>query len=517
MRWLAATVFVATFLVRLLSVTGFPNDHYLYLAPAQQMLAGEWPSRDFVDPGTPLMYVVSAAARLIVDAPLLAEALVVAAAYALAAALTLSAAFQVSGSLIIATAIAFGQVAMFPRSYHYPKLLVYAVGILAIWHYLRSPTLRRAALVAGCVVAGFLFRHDHGVYLGGAAVLAALLTDGDRGLKARRAAVMGGLIVLGTLPYATYVASTSGLTYHLASGLEYSTSEAERTFVGLPRIDPATRFAPANVYAALFYLFHVLAVIALALAASRRHAAMTVVAALGIALNVSMLRDPLDARLPDVAVTTCILGAWLIAEAWRLRGWKRLAGTAVVVALSALAALGVETVGRPREHLDRAGLLLPMVRWPAVARERLAELRAPFAPRQFPSDVIESLVPLFEYVGRCTTPAHRLVVAGNAPEIYVYARRLFAGGQPMFRRGFFTTPRDEERVVRALRQNDVPLAIVLPDADFDVIPHVTEELQRGFVPIAELSIEGHGTGTLRMNRRVTPAGVDAMTGWPCFL
>ena len=61
----AGGVCIGTLLIRFLALTGFPNDHFLYLAPAQQMLAGELPSRDFVDPGTPLMYLVSFLARLL--------------------------------------------------------------------------------------------------------------------------------------------------------------------------------------------------------------------------------------------------------------------------------------------------------------------------------------------------------------------------------------------------------------------------------------------------------------------
>ena len=51
---------VATALVRYLGLEGFSNDHFQYLAAAQQMQLGEWPTRDFADPGMPLMYAASA-------------------------------------------------------------------------------------------------------------------------------------------------------------------------------------------------------------------------------------------------------------------------------------------------------------------------------------------------------------------------------------------------------------------------------------------------------------------------
>ena len=77
---------------RFLTFTGFNNDHYIYLAGAQQMVLGEWPIRDFVDPGWPLMYGVSAAARLLFGRELWVELLVVASALAIGAGFTLAAA-----------------------------------------------------------------------------------------------------------------------------------------------------------------------------------------------------------------------------------------------------------------------------------------------------------------------------------------------------------------------------------------------------------------------------------------
>ena len=49
----ALILFVLVASLRFLSLTGFPDDHYVHLAGAQQMLHGEWPSRDFVDLGAP--------------------------------------------------------------------------------------------------------------------------------------------------------------------------------------------------------------------------------------------------------------------------------------------------------------------------------------------------------------------------------------------------------------------------------------------------------------------------------
>ena len=45
----AIGVALMTIAWRFLTFSGFNNDHYIYLAGAQQMVLGEWPVRDFVD------------------------------------------------------------------------------------------------------------------------------------------------------------------------------------------------------------------------------------------------------------------------------------------------------------------------------------------------------------------------------------------------------------------------------------------------------------------------------------
>ena len=55
----AIVTFAATLAWRVLTFPGFQNDHYVHLARAQQLLFGDLPIRDFVDPGMPLMYLVS--------------------------------------------------------------------------------------------------------------------------------------------------------------------------------------------------------------------------------------------------------------------------------------------------------------------------------------------------------------------------------------------------------------------------------------------------------------------------
>src|SRR5262245_60483575 len=133
LRAAACCAFVLTVFYRFLATASFPNDEHEYLAGAQQMLlAGEWPTRDFFDPGRPLMYVASAAAQVVFGHTLFAEAMLTSLAFGAAAALLLIAAYRLSASLPVAMIVTVLTVALFPRAYAYPNVLLYVVGPLVM-------------------------------------------------------------------------------------------------------------------------------------------------------------------------------------------------------------------------------------------------------------------------------------------------------------------------------------------------------------------------------------------------
>src|SRR3954452_16629385 len=124
-RRLLLTVFVAwsAFAYRF-SAPYFHNDHFEHLSMARQMLSGEWPMRDFIDPGRPLTVALSALGQWI--APnLLSEAILTMGALAVGAALTFWVASQASRSFLLGLAAAATVIAILPRLYSYPKILAF--------------------------------------------------------------------------------------------------------------------------------------------------------------------------------------------------------------------------------------------------------------------------------------------------------------------------------------------------------------------------------------------------------
>ena len=85
---------------------------------------------------------------------LFAEAVLVALAFALAAVLTAAAVRELTGSRVLALLAAVLEVAIVPRTYGYPKLLVYAAGFFLLQRYVTRPTTGRLFAVAAAIVGG---------------------------------------------------------------------------------------------------------------------------------------------------------------------------------------------------------------------------------------------------------------------------------------------------------------------------------------------------------------------------
>jgi hypothetical protein len=310
----------------------------------------------------------------------------------------------------------------------------------------------------------------------------------------------------------------------VASGLAYSRAEAGRTLLGVPGLAWSRLVTPEGVRIGLFYVLHVLPIAALAtLAIQRPHkdswrltvAQIAPVGLTAFAVNASMLRDPLEARLPDAAVPALVLGAWLLSQAWRAPGW-RLAGPAASVAAAVVAAAGVAGVGTPVEHFDRAGL----IKAPAHAFDLIFTTADAISRRDgrrtFSSGATRSLLPLIRYVRRCTAPSDRLFVAGDMPELYVLTGRPFAGGQPALRGGFFETEEDQRRLVARLHGQRVPLILLVTEGDAAAFRIVMADLDARYEPVRDFEMLNHSPVHLLRSRSMPPTGVDAELGLPCY-
>src|SRR5207248_3551785 len=182
-------------------------------------------------------------------------------AFALGAALTVVAAKRLSGSLVIGIVAALFEIAIFPRGYAYPAVLLYAAAPLVIWWYQdRAWSLARMLALAVFVQIAFLFRHDHGLFIGAGAVVAAAVGDGGATSVRnafRRVAMFALLALAAAVPFVVYVSLSGGVVRYFSEGLAFSRAEAADNHLVLPPFGPGLGLE-TNSEAFLFFLFYVL-------------------------------------------------------------------------------------------------------------------------------------------------------------------------------------------------------------------------------------------------------------------
>jgi len=505
---------------RFLALT-FANDHFTHLISAQQMLmAGEWPTRDFLDLGRPLQILVSAATQRLFGETLLTEAAVVCAAFGLASAATAAVVFMATGSTVAASAAVLVETAAFPRTYGYPKPLALAIGLLLIAHYLRRPTRGREALMAAGTAAAFFFRHDLTAFVAAGSLAAVMLAEPAAHWRARLRAglTFAAMASAMAVPYLVYVEVNGGLWNYVATALQQNQREAGYVWLNPFELGPTWE-------AQLLYAFHLLPVVVLAVCVydwrrGRRdwETRFAICAAvLAVAANFGLIRHLLSARLPDAAVPAAVLGAWLGHRAWR--------SGRLVVALPAhamLVALGVALADYADigEHLERARLTRETLTDPGRLLDRVADQTAVLRDRRAdpPSRTAIALDPFFRYLDRCTSERHRLFLGGFIPEVAYLARRPFAGGG--FEHYNFSSPVNQQRVVQRLGRQLVPFALIpsatAPELDDD-LPLVAAFFHGRYELLADLPVGGEERIRIYVDRTLAPAARDPETGWPCFV
>ncbi len=500
---------------------GFENDEYLVISRAAAMLRGELPSRDFVDPGYPLAYVASALSLAATGGTLLGHALFTVAMLALGAALTAVIAMKASGSLLVALLVAFVQIALGPRLYNYPKIVLYAVAILGWWAYVDRPSAPKLVGLGILTVAAFLLRHDHGLYIGAGTLvmLAAVAAGPGSPAAARHAAVYVVTCAVCAAPYLAFLQVHGGVVEHLQVGAEFSRVDRERTQLRRPEFDidwgaplvtvappgpplqrpslwhevkaavPALRARPGpgifrrvNAVPFIYYLWLAIPPIAGVLlvagvrrwhdaAAWRDMARYGPLVALGALLNIWFLRGTLPVRLADVSVIAAALGAWLIGRGLPREKWRRpvlraayVAAAGIILATAAVSAAAVGYVDvNVRQITENEGWRGLMRRTNRIVRE--LDTPGPAAAKRAATD--SSIMRLSDYLHACLAPEDRALVSGYHPEVFYFADRGFAAGHVDLRAGYLSRAEDQQLAIERLKEQPAPLVVTEPAAEFE--------------------------------------------------
>ena len=536
MRRLALPIAVtAAALLFRLATASIVNDDYLHLSVAQQIVLGDVPVRDFIDPGEFLFNYTSAAAQVVMGRRMLSEVLLDVVFLALGHGLVFLLAWRASGSRIIALLVTVLSAVLVTRLYSYPKIFLYALALVTLWKYADDRRSRTLLWASVFTAVAFLFRHDHGARVGiamAAMLVMAHWTDGWR-VIARKILMFGGATASLLLPFLVFVQlQGTGFSYW-RNMLESGRTEYERTVGPVPRfhIDPGGMLLDEQNALAWFYYLTILlpwlTLLILARDAYRKrngseasalpmgHEAqkMAAAAVLAVAMHVYLLRAASESAIADVSTTTAVLGAWLLARGlgpafqrstrWTWTLWPAaisLAATAATVAFippteggAAVRSLVADMGG------DDRGVF-----------RRIDEFRRMAAPYEDEGA---------RYVFACTAESDRLLIASSyAPHAYYAAGRGFAAGRHYFLVSLGPSPELHAFSARRLREQRVPIVLVNPP-DYDAFA-------KGYESIHQYLVEHYrdaGTTTfddsemrVLVDARIQPAGTWGPRSLPCF-
>lgn len=562
---IAAVLFVFCWLLRFNdpggSFAGLTDDHFFYLVRGWQILFGDLPVRDFVDHGAPLYYYVGAAVQWLGGRGTVSELAFSAAALSLSASLTFWLCTTASGSILAGLVGAAFHILLEPRFYNYPKVLVYAVALPLLWRFSATPTYAGAAWLALVTVIGFLFRHDHGVFV---ALAMGTLLLGLQGVpwrdRFRHGAVYGAFVVALLAPYLAFIEWNGGVASYFAQASAWAERDRDRAPIVWPGLfanpDGVTEAAEAapglemavavvrdNLVAWTFYAELALPLVALALVLASRdgfrprwpqaRANIAMVAVLGFALDAFFLRSPLAARLADPSVPLAVLVSWLLVAVPRLfvdrNGLRtgmnalvwpiRLAALATVLPLAFVFASGMTWDFHRR--LDKAGLTerfgKGFERASGIVRQLEQDWNlASWADRADRPD----LIGLSMYVNACTEPSDRVLVQAYMPQVLALARRAFAGGHADLRPGFFKSEDAQRLTIARLEQRPVPIILLEAGdslANFrESFPLVIGYIDRHYREVGSKVFDGRFGTTLFVRRDRMPSGTYAPYEWPCY-
>ena len=526
-RLTAAALGVLAFGFRLVTLRGLSNDHYMHLAWAQQLLFGELPGRDFVDPGMPLMYTLSAIVQHLSPGPF-SEGMLTCVLLAVAASVTFLVVTELTDSIVFGVSAALFEIAMEPRLYSYPKILVPAVALLLIQQYLRHPTRLRLVWLAAWTGIAVLFRHDLGVYAAAGVGAGLFVAHGMNWRPMLRVLAEYAVAVVALMsPYVLFVQWTEGVGEHLHEAIEFAKGEAHQRFVTPPAFPfwsngDSTSWSQMDSAVFLFYAAHALAILcAVLLARSKeRPIGRDPVAAAALAMLLMyllvVLRHPIESRIQDVAALLAINGAWAVAASWQASPVRRIVPLVVAVIVAGGGMVntwilsdvpnrlketrvmdGFGTIERTIEGVRETGTVWPWERfWPAG---------------EVPSAV--------RYLHACTAPGDAVLLTWAAPEYYYFAQRRFGAGHALFLPpDAFTTEHDQARMLERIRRDRIPVVLINEgrrEEFTNAYPAVDRYIRDAYVAVGNFTIRDGSLITVAIGRDVKSTGTYDPEGWPC--
>jgi hypothetical protein len=503
---------------RVLSDGSLSNDHYMHLAWAEQLRLGDLPGRDFVDPGMPLMYALSAMVQSAWPGPF-GELLLSSLLMGIAAGLTCWLVTAMSNSVALGVAAVAIEVVLHPRLYGYPKLLMPALVLVTLWHCSARP-----GMLGAVTVFSGLLRYDMGVFAALSVIAGQLAAPGPWVTRLR---AVGGFVLAAALlasPYLAAIQWREGIAEHVRETREFSKSDSHQllhrwqeqpTIGGWPDNDE-------DAAAVLYYASGGLVLLGGVLLALRRGAlppatvrVLTAAVTCLACYSVWIIRHPIAARVPDAGALLAIvaLGCAVIVFGMiraDFAGRRRIVRPAVLIGVSIL------EVGKVDEAVERANVMKGVGQMQA----RLDALVAANAEwpwdRYWPQGELPAAV---RYLNECVSADERVLLTWSAPEYYYFSRRGFGAGLALFLPPrAFTTAADQEKMVSRLMREQVPIALINEtnrDEFSAAYPTFDGYLRKQYTPSATFETRGGATITIAVRADLKAGRPFGEHGWPC--
>jgi hypothetical protein len=236
-----------------------------------------------------------------------------------------------------------------------------------------------------------------------------------------------------------------------------------------------------------------------------------------LAMNATMLRDPLDLRVRDVVAPLAVILAFAarlgaVPQARMLR-W---AGGSAAAALLAGTLGAAAALGPAREHFAEARLF----DGPRGIGERRQELLNEFhVPADRTGAISDAYRTVVSYLRSCT-PAHaRIFALTFAPELFFYSGRGFAGGMVTLTPGNYVTARHATLMLERLGRDDVPLVLLDSETEQEIrtgYPRVAGYLNEAYRRVGSFPISGEKRFIVLAENDRTPVGTFGDAQLPCY-
>jgi hypothetical protein len=525
------------------------DTNFYVLWEATSLLAGDHPYRDFFQMGWPLLTVISTVGQWASGYRLIGEFaiqwLFLIASSVLGFHLALRLSRSVTASLV--TTLVGIVILLSTPTFNFPKLFFYPVAVLVAWWYMERPGTRRAATIGLVTAVAFLYRHDHGVYIGVAAALAFVLTriavPQSRNWRSsiREIAALAAAAGVVLVPWAIVVQLNEGLLDYVRTRAEWGRTWAPGAFpyLGLRDLNPLAVFRSDNdhrlsVGNAVHWLLQITMLLPLltlvsagldARAQRRTCGAialetyqLVLAALLATIVAIRLFRE--DGYFVAILPLSVAFGARFLANPVdRPRAWR---APQLVVALGVLAVTAVAAVGSVDGDLFAASEfeeLAPTYRQlfaspPIDGYKTAADAHEIDAVHWRTIDNDTKRAVLIRYLHDCTRNGDRLFVTGSTPyQVGYYAERPIAGGQLQWHHRWRSDAEHEAQSLRLIERQSVPFAFSTHDPvldDLEAYPRI-----RDYFATHYTELPGSG-GLLLIDTRRQPTGRFGAVGFPCF-